>query len=274
MKHASAVVHAATLHKPHVVTHSWQDFMDTNVSGTLVLLKAAISAGVPEFHIREHHERVRVIAEPRRLRASDLGNRRVSGEAKEHLRGEQVMAENLCELAHKEHRLPVMVLRTSRFFPEDDDSPEVSRQYETANTQANELLYRRVDIEDAISAIMRALERAADIGFSRFIVSATSPFKRDDLSMLGHDAPSVVRRMFPEVEATYAMRDWKFFPKIDRVYVNDRARRELGWTPKYDFAYVLKCLRANQDFRSSLAREVGSKGYHDRAFADGPYPIA
>jgi|SRR5450631_1487771 len=30
MKRASAVVHAATLHKPHVATHSWQDFIDTN----------------------------------------------------------------------------------------------------------------------------------------------------------------------------------------------------------------------------------------------------
>ena len=49
MKHASAVVHAATLHKPHLVTHSWQDFIDTNVSGTLVLLKAAIAVGVQSF---------------------------------------------------------------------------------------------------------------------------------------------------------------------------------------------------------------------------------
>ena len=46
MKHANAVVHTATLHKPHVATHSWQDFIDTNVTGTLVLLEAA-SAGCP-----------------------------------------------------------------------------------------------------------------------------------------------------------------------------------------------------------------------------------
>ena len=41
-----AVVHTATLHKPHVSTHSRQDFVDTNVSGTLILLEEAVRAGV------------------------------------------------------------------------------------------------------------------------------------------------------------------------------------------------------------------------------------
>ncbi|MGC7986079.1 hypothetical protein ACP3XM_24865, partial [Salmonella enterica] len=63
------------------------------------------------------------------------------------------------------------------------------------------------------------------------------------------------------------------FPSIDRVYVNERARRELGWRPEFDFAHVLNCLRAGLDFRSELARAVGSKGYHDAVFDDGPYPI-
>ena len=44
-----AVLHTATLHKPHVVTHSRQDFVDTNVSGTLVLLEEASRAGVGAF---------------------------------------------------------------------------------------------------------------------------------------------------------------------------------------------------------------------------------
>ena len=35
MKDVDAVVHAATLHKPHVVTHKWRSFVDTNITGTL-----------------------------------------------------------------------------------------------------------------------------------------------------------------------------------------------------------------------------------------------
>lgn len=52
---------------------------------------------------------------------------------------------------------------------------------------------------------------------------------------------------------------------IDRVYVNERARRELGWRPRHDFARVLARLPAGEDPRSELARAVGSKGYHRRA---------
>jgi UDP-glucose 4-epimerase len=63
------------------------------------------------------------------------------------------------------------------------------------------------------------------------------------------------------------------FPNIERVYVNERARRELGWRPRYDFRRVVECLRSGEDPRSPLARAVGSKGYHDRAFAGGPYPV-
>ena len=45
----SAIIHTATLHKPHVATHSKQDFVDTNVTGTLNLLEAAVAAGVKSF---------------------------------------------------------------------------------------------------------------------------------------------------------------------------------------------------------------------------------
>src|ERR1700744_87836 len=43
------VFHAATLHKPHVATHSRQDFIDTNLTGTLNLLEEASAAGVESF---------------------------------------------------------------------------------------------------------------------------------------------------------------------------------------------------------------------------------
>ena len=63
------------------------------------------------------------------------------------------------------------------------------------------------------------------------------------------------------------------FPTIERVYVNERARKELGWNPRYDFRYMLDCLRAGIDRRSSLARAIGSKGYHTHQFEEGPYPV-
>jgi UDP-glucose 4-epimerase len=62
-------------------------------------------------------------------------------------------------------------------------------------------------------------------------------------------------------------------PSIDRVYVNERARNELGWQSRYDFKFLIDRLRAGEDIRSPLARLVGSKGYHAEKFAGGPYPV-
>jgi UDP-glucose 4-epimerase len=44
-----AVLHTATLHKPHVATHTRQDFVDTNITGTLNLLEEAAAVGVGAF---------------------------------------------------------------------------------------------------------------------------------------------------------------------------------------------------------------------------------
>jgi nucleoside-diphosphate-sugar epimerase len=74
----------------------------------------------------------------------------------------------------------------------------------------------------------------------------------------------VVRRLFPDYEAEYGRRGWRMFPSIGRVYVNTRARAELGWAPRYDFRSVLDALKSGADPRSPLAQAIGAKGYHDR----------
>ena len=88
---------------------------------------------------------------------------------------------------------------------------------------------------------------------------------------LATDAPRVVARLFPDQEAEYARRGWRMFPRLDRVYVNAKARAELGWEPRYDFRHVLDLLKAGEDFRSPLALAVGAKGYH--AVSTGPYTV-
>ncbi len=49
MKGVVTVLHAATLHKPHVATRSRQDFVDVNITGTLNLLEEAAAASVTAF---------------------------------------------------------------------------------------------------------------------------------------------------------------------------------------------------------------------------------
>src|SRR5262249_22347189 len=98
-------------------------------------------------------------------------------------------------------------------------------------------------------------------------------FSLDDLADLRLRLPSIVRRLFSDYEDEYSRRGWKMFTGIDRVYVNERARNELGWRPEYDFRRVLGRLKDGEEPRSALSQLIGSKGYHNHKFADGPYPV-
>jgi nucleoside-diphosphate-sugar epimerase len=266
-----AVVHAATLHKPHVGSHSRQEFVDTNVTGTLALLEEALDAGVSRVIFTSTTSAFgRALTPPPGAPAAWVTEdvapvpRNIYGVTK-------TAAEDICELFHRDHGLPILILRTSRFFPEADDRDEVRAAYADANLKVNELLYRRVDIEDAVGAHLLALQRAPELGFGRYIISATTPFARDDLAQLRDDAPGVVGRLFPGYVDVYAARGWRMFEGIERVYVNARARNDLGWRPKYDFAYALERLAAGEEWRSELALSVGAKGYH--AESTGPYTV-
>ena len=276
----STVIHAATLHKPHVATHPKQHFIDTNITGTLVLLEAAVAAGVRCFLYTSTTSTFGAALTPAEGEPAAWVTEDVAPIPKNIYGVTKLAAESLCELFSRKHNLPAMVLRTSRFFPEDDDDASKRSEYETANLQANELLYRRADVEDIVRAHFLAEQKTRaggfqpEAGFRRYIISATTPFRQGDLAALRRDAGEVVRRLFPDCEALYAARGWKLLPSIDRVYVNDLAVSELGWRPKYDFQHVLACLRADADFRSPLAREVGAKGYHPTVFDKGPYPVA
>ena len=177
----------------------------------------------------------------------------------------KVAAEDLCELVHRDHGLPCLVLRTSRFFPEGDDVDDRRSAYDDLNLKVNELLYRRADLADVVTAHLCAMERCEDLGFGRYIVSATTPFAPADLAELRADAPAVVARRYPSYERVFAARGWSMLPEIERVYVNDRARRDLGWEPRYGFGQALEALEAGRDPRSEVARAVGAKGYHDRS---------
>lgn len=272
LRGVDAVLHTATLHKPHIASHTRQDFVDTNITGTLNLLEEAASAGVKSFVFTSTtsvygHALTPAAGAPAAWITEEVAPvpRNIYGITK-------LAAENLCELLHQRGALSCIVLRTSRFFPEEDDDRTGRLAYDGTNSKVNELLYRRADIEDVVSAHLLAMRMAPLIGFGRYIISATTPFTRDDLDELRKNAPDVVARHVPCYESEYRRRGWSMFPTVDRVYVNESARARLGWRPQYDFGRAIDRLRAGGDFRSPLARAVGSKGYHAEAFSEGPYP--
>jgi UDP-glucose 4-epimerase len=256
-----------------VATHGRQDFVDVNITGTLNLLEEAIAAGITAFIYTSTTSVFGDALAPPSGEPAAWVTEDVTPLPKNIYGVTKAAAEDLCQLFARNHSLRTIVLRTSRFFPEPDDNRAVRETYADANIKANEFLFRRVDIEDVVSAHLLAARYAPSAPFAKYIISATTPFSRDDVADLRGSAREVVRRHVPEYWAEYQRRDWKMIAGIDRVYVNDRARTELGWQPRHDFRALMARLKADDDILSPLAREVGSKGYHDRIFGDGPYPV-
>ena len=262
MQGVTAVVHAATLHKPHVATHDRQAFVDVNVSGTLQLLESAVAHRVKCFIYTSTTSSFGDALTPPAGAPAAWITEDVVPIPKNIYGVTKVAAEDLCRLFHRNQRLPCLVLRTSRFFPEGDDVDHMRSAYEGDNLKVNELLYRRVDVADVVDAHLCAIDKASELGFGRFIISATTPFERADAADLGRDAPAVLARRVPGYQEIYAARGWKMLPTLDRVYDNERARRLLGWQPQYDFSRALAAVAGGEDWRSPLARAVGAKGYH------------
>ena len=241
-----AIIHGGALHKPDIERFGRQAFVDVNVQGTLNLLEAAVANGVSRFVLTSTTSLM--ISEA--IRAGLSGGARRAAWLTEEMSPEprniygvtKLSAEHLCRLFHVEHRLPVVILRTARFFPEADDMAHAIQQSDE-NTKANEFLFRRLSVEDAAEAHVAALDKAPALGFATFIVCAPTPFSPDDCAELIRDAPAVVARHFPEYRDLYARKGWTMFASIDRVYDASRAREKLGFVCRTTFASVLDELR-------------------------------
>ena len=191
MQGVDVVLHTATLHKPHIATHSRQDFVDTNITGTLNLLEEAVAASVESFVYTSTTSVFGDALVPPQEAPAAWITEDVAPVPKNIYGVTKAAAEDLCELFHRNQSLACVVLRTSRFFPEEDDNLRVRNAYSDANAKANEFLYRRVDIEDVSSAHLLAAKHAAALGFRKYIISATTPFRPSDLADLRVNAPGV-----------------------------------------------------------------------------------
>jgi UDP-glucose 4-epimerase len=244
-----AIVHAAARHKPHIETHDNSEFVAVNVQGTLNLLEEAVAEGSRVDRL--------IFTSTTSLMISQKIRDGKAGGAKEAIWIDETLAplaprniygvtkhaaEELCRLFHQLHRLPILILRTARFFPEEDDMAHAIVQ-SGENTKANEFLFRRLTVEDVAEAHVVALARAKALGFDTFIVSSMTPFSPSDCRELIVDAPAVVARYFPDYRALYDKHGWTMFDTIDRVYDASKAARRLGFVCKTGFREVLDNLR-------------------------------
>lgn len=261
-----AVIHAGALHKPDIVRYPESAFHAVNVEGTRNLLEAAAKAGHDRFLFTSTTSLMITAG----IRAGQAGGateaawldeafgplapRNIYGVTK-------VAAEELCRRVHTETGMAVMILRTGRFFPEDDDTHSVPSG---PNLKANEFLNRRLTVEDAAEAHVVALGKAPMLGCETFILSAPPPFARQECGELLRDAPAVIARHFPDAPDLYARMGWTLPASLDRVYDPSHAERRLGFRCRTDFRAVL----------DAIARGDELPFAHDPAYVSPKEPVS
>ena len=261
-----AVIHAAALHKPDIVRYPESAFRAVNVEGTRNLLEAAVKAGHDRFlftsttslmisaAIRAGREGGATEAAWLDEDFGPLAPRNIYGVTK-------VEAEQVCRRVHAESGMAVLILRTGRFFPEDDDTHSIPSG---PNIKANEFLNRRLTVEDAAEAHVVALAKAPALGCETFILSAPPPFAREECAELLDDAPAVIARHFPEAPELYAAMGWTLPASLDRVYDPSRAERLMGFRCRTDFRAVLEAIRSGGELPFA----------HDPAYVSPKEPVS
>lgn len=260
------ILHAATLHKPHVGSHAKEEFIETNITGTLVLLEEASALGdqIEGFIYFSTTSSFGSALSPKPGSPAAWIDESVIPIPKNIYGVTKVAAEDMCSLIHKQTNMPVLILRTSRFFPEQDDDDDRRAELVDDNLKVMELAYRRCDIEDIVLAAYRAMKKAKYIKWGRYIISAPSPFinNPETLRLLDQNPAAVYEAAVPAAVQVFKDQNWRFLGRIDRVYDSSKAVNELGWAPTYTFEKAIELISQGKEWKSELTKKVGKKGYH------------
>ncbi|KAK6845863.1 hypothetical protein PG990_007682 [Apiospora arundinis] len=272
------VLHVATLHKPHVDSHSKADFVDVNITGTLNLLEEAAKHKAESFVFTSTTSAFGRALSPRPGEPAAWITEDVAPIPKNIYGVTKVAAEDMCRLVQAQTGMPVVVLRTSRFFPEADDDADRRALVGNGdngdeNLKALELAYRRVDIADVVSACVCAMRKAPELRWGKYVISAPPPFPNDAeiLKRLDSGAAEVYAECVPGIKDAFEKKGWRFLPRLDRVYDSSKAIQELGWQPQYTIQNVVGSIIKGEEWRSDITFEVGRKGYH--AVSTGVYTV-
>jgi nucleoside-diphosphate-sugar epimerase len=221
-----AVIHTAALHAPHVGVFPGDKFYRINVKGTENVVRAARACGVRTLvftsttalygHASRHPYEATWIDEKTVPKPKTVYHRT------------KLEAEAFLQ-AEAGPDLRVTTLRMSRCFPEPAPIMAIYR------------IHRGVDARDVAEGHRLALA-PADENYRMFILSGTTPFKREDRAKLKTNPENVLRERCPEICELFTERNWELPKSIGRVYDSSEAQSELGWRPVHGFESVVKML--------------------------------
>lgn len=211
----NAIVHVAALHVPHVGKRNDEEFRRTNVEATSRLLDFAGTVGASHFVLTSTTSLYGHALDPADEavwvdEALEPQPRDIYDETK-------LEAETL--VASAGGSMTVTSLRMSRCFPEP------------AENMAWYRLYRGIDRRDVAEAHALALLRLGPR--ATYVVSAATPFLREDCEMLFHGPAEVIQARCPGLIEEATAKGWNPPRSVDRVYDCGLAMSELGFAPRF-----------------------------------------
>ncbi|CAI7673293.1 unnamed protein product [Penicillium viridicatum] len=239
------VLHAATLHKPHVCSHSKEQFISTNIVGTLILLEESsrFRAQIESFIFFSTTSTFGMALSPKPGHPAAWIDESVVPVPKSCGRGYvRTDAEAKWNARFGSPHYVKTTMKT------------VARPWPMRTSKVLELAYRRCDLDDIVSASVCAMGRAKDILWGKYIISAPPPFNNDiqTLNALNRNPAEVLRKEFPELDIVFEEKGWKHLARIDRVYDSSWAVKDLGWNPKYTFEKTVQRLVRGEQWKSDL----------------------
>jgi UDP-glucose 4-epimerase len=209
-----AIVHVAALHAPHVGQRSDAEFRRSNVEATARLLDWATGAGSRQFVLTSTTSLYGHALEPNG--SAVWIDENVEPQPRDIYDETKLEAERL--VASAGGSMVCTSLRISRCFPE------------AAERMAAYRLHRGIDRRDVAEAHALALHREGPP--ATCIISAATPFQREDREGLLADAPAIIERRCPGLAERMAAKGWPVPRSIGRVYDPGLAMGELGFRPR------------------------------------------
>jgi UDP-glucose 4-epimerase len=227
-----AVVHAAALHGIHLEGWSPEDFWATNATGTFNVYEAARKAGVRRVvlsssmavygsSMEPEPAAWPVVTEDSPVQPADVYG----------------LSKHLCEELARYHAsvngIATVALRFGMFVPESFER------------YGFRLLFGGVDERDVGRAVVLALGHEPQGGFDAFDIMADTPFADGDAAMLAADPLAVLDHYWPGTADLVRERGLDLDELLWRpgIFPVDKARRVLGYEPRYDFGAFVEALR-------------------------------
>ncbi|KOS22915.1 putative rhamnose biosynthetic enzyme 2 [Escovopsis weberi] len=249
------VVHCAALHERHLETHNEEDFVDTNVEGTAVILDKAreYSGQIESFTLISD---VNVLGQALNRSAGSPAlwiDEEVAPIPTNKYHRTKLGAEKLCHEFHQKTLIPAFILRAGRFHMDEDHVAEYARlpvPIQDENLKVMELAYCRCDIHDLAYASMQAMRRCRLLKFGLFVISSRPPFDKGDdqsaagvLNVLAASPGLVLNSSVPGLRDVLNSKRWRHLPSINRVYSPKKAMRKLHWKSQYTFKHAIEKIK-------------------------------